>query len=217
VREAAKVSLDQQPLPITIGKLKDFLSERKPDKSVVWCLDYLVKRDAASITQLHYAVRDFQSATVLGVYLAWIHPTNTNPDVLADVSEWLHHTSAVARVRSAALLHGMFSEKDLIAVLIDACDSEEFEFTGDPPDRAGQIAKELLLGFQDRGNVMECLLNTKPRGKRHKYQLLDVSARLYGITQRFLYSHIGDPLKEEMEALDAIDKLIIQRRKAMTD
>jgi len=40
---------------------------------------------------------------------------------------------------------------------------------------------------------------------------------LYGITQRFLYSHIGDPLKEEMEALDAIDRLIIQRRNTLRD
>lgn len=217
VRLAAKASLDQQPLPITIGQLKDFLSERKPDKSVVWCLDYLVKRDAGSITQLHNAVRDIQSTKVLGVYLSWIHPTNTNPEMLADVSEWLQHTSAVVRVQSVRLLHGVFSEKDLITVLIDVCDSEEYEFTGDPPDRAGQVAKELLLGFKDRGGAMECLLDTKPRGKRHKYQLLDVSARLYGITQRFLYSHIGDPLKEEMEALDAIDRLIIQRRNAISD
>lgn len=217
VRLAAKASLDQQPLPIMIGQLKEFLSERKPDKSVVWCLDYLVKRDAASITQLHNAIRDIQSTKVIGVYLSWIHPTNTSPEILADVSEWLQHTSAVVRVRSTALLHEIFSEKDLITVLIDACDSEEFEFAGDPPDRAGQIAKELLLGFRDRGSVMECLLDTRPRGKRHKYQLLDVSARLYGITQRFLYSHIGDPLKEEMEALDAIDRLIIQRRNTLRD
>src|SRR5437867_9926166 len=199
VRRAAKARLDQQPLPITVGQLKEFLSERKPDNSVVSCLDYLVKRDAASITQLHSIVRDFQSAKVFGVYLAWIHPTNTNPEILADVSEWLQHTSAVVRVRGVALLNGIVAEKELIMVLIDACDSEEPEFTGDPPDRAGQIAKELLLGFRDRGSVMECLLDTHPRGKRHKYQLLDVSARLYGITQRFLYSHIGDPLKEEMD------------------
>jgi len=60
-------------------------------------------------------------------------------------------------------------------------------------------------------------MNPRPALRCPSNRVKPISARLYGITQRFLYSHIGDPLKEEMEALDAIDKLIIQRRKAMTD